>query len=191
MPSRPEIAVIGPNALVNIGLKSLLERIIPAADVAIFADFESLVAEDPGRFAHLFVAAETFVPHAPFFRAPGRRTIVLADGSIPEACTGMHTLDAHTSEEELVRGILRLHGGAHPRSHLAAPAPAPLTDREREVLTLVARGFRNKQIAERLGIGLTTVITHRRNLTEKLGIRSVAELTLYAVTTGLVATEQI
>lgn len=191
MPSRPEIAVVGPNALVNIGLKSLLGRILPTAEVAAFADFESLVAAGPERFVHFFVAAQTFGLHDAFFRAPQRRTIVLTDGRPSAICAGMHTLDVRTSEEELVRSILRLHGAAHPRTHLAAPAPAPLTDREREVLALVARGFRNKQIAERLQIGLTTVITHRRNLAEKLGIRSVAELTLYAVTAGLVDTEQI
>ena len=190
MPSRPEIAVIGPNALVNIGLKSLLERIIPAADVAIFADFESLVAEDPGRFAHLFVAAETFVPHAPFFRAPdaGRSC------RRRQHPRSMHR-HAHARRAHLGGGARARHPAPArrraPRSHLAAPAPAPLTDREREVLYARRAGLPQQADRRAAGIGLTTVITHRRNFAEKLGIRSVAELTLYAVTTGLVATEQI
>ena len=62
--------------------------------------------------------------------------------------------------------------------------PDPLTPREREVLTLVAKGFLNKEIAGRLGIGLTTVISHRRNITEKLGIRNVAGLAVYAFRHG-------
>ena len=56
---------------------------------------------------------------------------------------------------------------------------------------LVAQGCLNKEIAQRLHIGLTTVISHRRNLTEKLGIRSVSGLTIYAVTMGYVDPEQI
>ena len=48
-----------------------------------------------------------------------------------------------------------------------------------------------KRQAQRLGIGLTTVISHRRNLMEKLGIRSVSGLTLYAVTRGYVEADEL
>ncbi len=53
-------------------------------------------------------------------------------------------------------------------------AAQPLTEREAEVLTLIAGGLINKQVADRLEIGLTTVISHRRNIMEKLGIRTAA-----------------
>ena len=59
------------------------------------------------------------------------------------------------------------------------------------MLTLIARGLINKEIADRLGIGLTTVISHRRNIMEKLGIRSVAGLAVYALTSGLVDADEI
>ena len=62
----------------------------------------------------------------------------------------------------------------------------PLSGREAEVLALIARGYMNKQIADSLQIGLTTVISHRRNIMEKLGIRSVAGLAIYALTAGYV-----
>lgn len=61
-----------------------------------------------------------------------------------------------------------------------------LTVREREVLTLVAGGETSKEIADRLGISPRTVESHRENLSHKLGIRSVAQLTRFAVETGLV-----
>jgi len=60
-----------------------------------------------------------------------------------------------------------------------------LTPREREVLQLVAEGKSNKEIALRLDISAKTVDTHRQQLMEKLGIRSVAELTKYAIREGL------
>jgi DNA-binding CsgD family transcriptional regulator len=61
-----------------------------------------------------------------------------------------------------------------------------LSTRETEVLTLVARGLSNKQIADQLFISIHTVITHRKNLTFKLGIKSIPGLTLYAALNNLV-----
>jgi len=59
-----------------------------------------------------------------------------------------------------------------------------LTPREKEVLKLVAQGFMNKEIADQLHIGLTTVITHRKKMVEKLGIKTIPGLTVYAFTQG-------
>ena len=83
------------------------------------------------------------------------------------------------------------HHGDHTEGIPPQPQTAQLSAREAEVLALVAQGCLNKEIAQRLHIGLTTVISHRRNLTEKLGIRSVSGLTIYAVTMGYVDPEQI
>ena len=66
-----------------------------------------------------------------------------------------------------------------------------LSDREVEVLSLVAQGLLNKEIAERLNIGMTTVITHRKNIIEKLGLKSVSALTIYAVMHGYVDINKI
>jgi DNA-binding NarL/FixJ family response regulator len=64
-----------------------------------------------------------------------------------------------------------------------------LTPREREVLQLVAEGKSSKEIAVTLSIALPTVETHRRQLMEKLGLRSIAELTKYAIREGLTSAE--
>jgi len=61
-----------------------------------------------------------------------------------------------------------------------------LTNREREVLRLVAQGHSNKSIAENLFISTHTVISHRKNITEKLGIKSVPGLTVYAIIQKLI-----
>lgn len=68
----------------------------------------------------------------------------------------------------------------------AAPRPATaLSAREREVLRLVSEGVRSAAIARRLGISEATVEVHRRNVMRKLDLRSVAELTKYAVREGI------
>jgi DNA-binding NarL/FixJ family response regulator len=60
-----------------------------------------------------------------------------------------------------------------------------LTSREREVLQLVAEGKTTKETAARLGISVKTVETHRKQIMDRLGVRSVAELTKFAVREGL------
>jgi DNA-binding NarL/FixJ family response regulator len=62
-----------------------------------------------------------------------------------------------------------------------------LTDREREILQLVAEGRTNKEVARLLNVSLTTVETHRTHILQKLGLHSVPELILYAVRKGIIA----
>ncbi len=67
---------------------------------------------------------------------------------------------------------------------------ARLTDREREVLQLVAEGRSNREIAQMLHITTKTVEAHRSRVMEKLNIRSTADLTRYAIRRGIIAVEQ-
>lgn len=69
--------------------------------------------------------------------------------------------------------------------------PEVISLREKEVLKLVALGFTNREIAERLFISLHTVITHRKNITSKLGIKTIAGLTVYALLNKLISTGDI
>jgi DNA-binding NarL/FixJ family response regulator len=62
-----------------------------------------------------------------------------------------------------------------------------LTAREREVLQLLAEGKTNKEVATVLNIGVSTVETHRNKIMQKLGLRNFAELVIYAVRKGVVA----
>ena len=69
------------------------------------------------------------------------------------------------------------------------PAPSVLSPREREVLQLVAEGKATKEIAARLRVSVKTIETHRRQIMDKLGVRSVAELTKHAIRMGLTSLE--
>lgn len=63
-----------------------------------------------------------------------------------------------------------------------------LTDREKEVLQLLAEGKTNKEVAGLLNLGLSTVETHRLKLMQKLGLHNTAEIVLYAVRKGIIST---
>jgi DNA-binding NarL/FixJ family response regulator len=64
-----------------------------------------------------------------------------------------------------------------------------LTQREREILQLLAEGSTTKEIAAHLGVSVKTVETHRRNMMQKLNMRSIAELTKYAIREGLITVD--
>lgn len=66
---------------------------------------------------------------------------------------------------------------------------AQLTGREREVLTLIAQGQSNKEIASQLGISVRTIETHRERIMRRLDIHSVAGLTKFAIANGLISLE--
>jgi DNA-binding CsgD family transcriptional regulator len=66
-----------------------------------------------------------------------------------------------------------------------------LSDREIEVLKTVAHGYSNKEIAEKLYISVNTVITHRKNITDKLGIKTIAGLTVYAIMNNIINPEDV
>lgn len=207
------IAVITPNVLMNLGLKSILERIVPVADVYTFTSVADMQSADE-RFYHLFVSSQILLENNAALLGGGCRPIVLTDSEAPIAnLAGVPHLNINQREELLVRDILRLHHGAHPsgkhphemptvepKMH-PADHPVPqaatargeemLSAREIEVLTLIVKGLLNKEIADKLNIGLTTVISHRRNIVEKLGMRSVSALTIYAVMRGYVSINDI
>jgi NarL family two-component system response regulator LiaR len=82
---------------------------------------------------------------------------------------------------QVLAGLLR---------EVRAPAPAePLTERETDVLRLLARGLANKEIALQLGISEQTVKSHVRNLLNKLGVASRTQAALYGVRLGLIPQE--
>jgi DNA-binding CsgD family transcriptional regulator len=66
-----------------------------------------------------------------------------------------------------------------------------LSDREKTILKHVAKGQTNKEIAENLYLSTHTVITHRKNITAKLGIKTISGLTVYAILNNLVTLEEI
>ena len=70
-------------------------------------------------------------------------------------------------------------------------APVALSDRECEVVTLIAEGKSYTRIAEELNLSSHTVIAHRRNIMQKLGVNNTAAVVLYAVKNGFVSPEQV
>lgn len=193
---RPKIAIVDGNTLAAIGLRQMLQTVMPMMQVDVFGSFAELEANDPEAYFHYFVAMNLVLENRSFFLEHRRKTIVLTTSTDPNVqMRDFHSLCVNQSENQLVKSLLMLEQHAHGQGRNLPQMPTTkeknLTNREVEVLSLIVQGFINKEIADRLNIGLTTVITHRKNIMEKLGVRSVSALTIYAVMNGYVDINRI
>lgn len=190
----PELAIVENNTLAAIGLKSILESAMPMIRVKTFCTFGEFSANSPEHFMHYFVSMHILLTHRNFFMDEKHRhhTIVLTTSNDPNSqMQDFHCICVNVPEAMLIKQLLGLQRSGHPHGEHIPSMPQSnkekqLSDREIEVLSLVAQGKINKEIADQLCIGLTTVITHRKNIQEKLGIKTVSALTIYAVTHGYV-----
>ena len=194
---RPKIAIIDLNTLAALGLRQILQNILPIIKVEIFGSFTELEANHPDNFVHYFVATSIVLQNRNFFLERKHKTIVLTTSSTPNGgMTQFNTLCINMPEPQLVRSLLQLEQYAHAHGRHLPPMPSVLqakilSDREIEVLALICQGFINKEIAHKLNIGLSTVITHRKNIMDKLGVKSVSGLTIYAIMHGYVDINKI
>ena len=192
MQGRPKVAIIDANTLAVLGLKQILQNVMPIMTIDTFGSFSELESDNPDQYAHYFVAMDIVLPHRTFFLERQRKTIVLTLSlSDISQLHDFHSLCINQSEPQLIRQLLMLQQHAHHGGRNLPPMPhilqqKILTDREIEVMSLIVQGLINKEIADRLSIGLSTVITHRKNIMEKLGMKSVSALTIYAVMHGYV-----
>ncbi|MFI3282931.1 MAG: response regulator transcription factor [Rikenellaceae bacterium] len=191
----PIIVILTPNTLMSMGLRAMLESMLPFGVFKVCSTFEEIKDSEPEDFFHLFVSANIVVEHGAFFEARCHKTIILTQaGANSNVLQGFHQINILASQSQIEESIKGLHHSAHGSTHgtpHGAKHPLPneassevLSPREIEVTKLLVEGLINKEIAARLSISLTTVITHRKNIFEKLGIKSLAGLTIYAVMKG-------
>jgi two-component system nitrate/nitrite response regulator NarL len=114
----------------------------------------------------------------------GARGYILKDSSPDELIKAIETIDS--GESFFSPDVARIALSQFVQGSGQGPNPSELTNREREVLTLIAEGLTNKEIACRLGVGVRTIETHRERSMRKLNIHSVAGLTRFAISKGLI-----
>lgn len=191
----PEIAIIEKNTLTAMGLESIIEEFIPNAVVRVFSSFEELIADTPDMYAHYFVSSQIYFEHTVFFLERNPKAIVLSTGE-STALHGVPYLNICQPQKQLIKAFMNLQSEGHKKtyhphaSRVKKPKPQ-LTPREVDVLRLVAKGLTNKEIGEKLNIGLTTVISHRKNICEKVGIKSASGLAIFAVMQGYIEADSI
>ena len=194
---RPKIAIVDANTLATLGLKQILQNVMPIMTVDTFGSFAELQSNNPDDYFHYFAAMSIVLENKDFFLERRRKTFVLTLSlDTMSQLSEFHCLCVNVPEQQLVRSLLALQQHGHGGGRNMPPMPKMLnqkilTDREIEVMSLIVQGFINKEIADKLNIGLATVVTHRKNIMDKLGFKSVSALTIYAVMHGYVDINKI
>mgnify|MGYP001076458169 CR=1 FL=1 len=176
-----------------------------AAIVRNYFNNEIFLLEEPGELTEyyelkgqniLLIIEEAFLtninPAQPFEKYNQSKIVVFRDSlsataALPAFCTesiGIKTTSIQI--QEIISRCWQTQKGKTQKS-----GSEELTVREKDVLRLVALGYSNKVIAEKLFISIHTVISHRKNITEKTGIKSISGLTVYAILNNFIDTDSI
>lgn len=186
-------AIIDSNVLTCIGLQHLLVRLLPMAEIHFFSSTRELLElGDISGFLHFFVSSNIYFEQTIFFRQFPKKTIVLVKGDMQ--IKGIHTLNICQSEKQIVSDIMILQRMGHDHAINIArqiEQKEVLSSREVEVAILLCKGYINKEIADKLNLATTTVISHRKNIMEKLHARSLADIIIYCVVKGIVSIEEL
>lgn len=185
------IILIEPSAIVRQGLRTVLQRvgydvvaeypgleqlsgIIQLIDADVIIINPELIGDLKDTIKKLPVSAH-IIPVALVYQY-----------FTPQKLDGYHAiLDVRITEENLAAMLDQLLS-QNKTQQAAAASDYELTEREKDVLVLVAKGLMSKEIADKLNISIHTVITHRKNITRKTGIKSVAGLAVYAMLNNLI-----
>jgi len=201
------VVIVDDHAVVRAGLRLLLERetgIVPVAEAANASEAIACAAEHQPDVLLIDVTmpGESGIEAIPKLLAasPSSKVLVLSMHDDPRYVRDAFAAGAsgyvlkEAADAELVAAIRHVAAGGsyvNPAlgAHIAATetraqstaASDPLSEREHEVLGLLALGHTNQEIAERLFISVRTAETHRAHIMRKLGLRSRAELVRYAL----------
>jgi two-component system, NarL family, response regulator NreC len=203
------IVIADDHAIVRRGLRQLLEGEEGFAVVAEADDVDSARRYLRGHHPHVLVLdlnmpGESSIDAIPKLRKefPDTQIVVLTMQNEPAYARSALSAGVlgyvlkESADAELVEAIRAAVAGEHylnPRlgARVASePPPGPpdgLSERELEILRLIALGFTNAQVAEELFLSVRTVETHRAHIQQKLGLSDRAELVRYALDRKLVS----
>lgn len=187
-----QIAIILPDTLQSIGLQSMLTDYFPPVEVRLFATFGLLASTGSDSFDFYFTQPDLFLLNMDFFLPRRNKTVILMNGA-DTSCnlSGTNTLTVKASQETIIEQLHLLFSSDMNSNAASGEGNKDLSSRENDVLQLIVKGSTNKDIADKLNISLNTVLTHRKNITAKLGIKTVSGLTFYAIMNGLISGDEI
>ena len=187
MPRNRQIAILLPDTLQAVGLECILNEYFSSLTISRFTNYPDFTQKSAEMADFYFTNANYFLLHIDFFLPRRAKTIVLMQHTMDALplSGAMNLIAEEAPLETLIEQIESFLSLADANSH--SENNKGLSVREVNVLRLVVRGYTNKEIADQLSISLNTVLTHRKNITAKLGIKTVSGLTFYAIMNGYIS----
>ncbi len=180
---RKKIAILSSCSIFSRGLQHILDEFFNQADTYTFHSIEELMNHGADNYELFFLSTENLVSQYEYFLPRKNRTIICTDAQNYKA--PFHVLQLNCTLSDTIDNLQSIF------SKIEKPNKnnlrEELSTREKDVLRLIVKGLINKDIADKLCISLNTVLTHRKNITSKLGIKSVSGLTFYAMMNGLIS----
>jgi len=176
------VYIVHGSSIVQNGLATILRKNFKLV-IKCYSDFASLVRSENIRSVNALFFVEDLLAGSEEYLDFINESVESKSFSIVNATSkkksplGKNTIFLYNSDEE----IYDLVKHAFTQQNFMEEEQEGLSNREIEVLKLVALGFTNKDIAEKLFISTHTVMSHRKNITEKLGVKSISGLTVYAI----------
>lgn len=182
---RYRIAIVEPSVIIAEGVASILRSSGEADVVAIYPTLRAYADRLPVKDVEVVVVgSQVAVGTQLRSELQGVAVVLLSTTVVDEDVLRQvdGVINIYDDEATLMRKLRTAveQGETNPYSD-----SHDLSERERDVLILVAKGMANKEIADRLNISIHTVMSHRKNITHKTGIKSVAGLTVYALLNNL------
>jgi len=194
----PCIAIIDHNTLSSIALQNILTDNYRNVEICAYGTMNDFIKDSNRHFIHFFVSSDIMFRHIDEFETLRSQTTVLSEGEDRRFCkAGYNVLDISMSENEITGKLLKIQLVSRYEDNdlncrkRERNNGEELSPREKDVLKLMVKGLINKEIAESLGISMTTVIFHRNNICEKLQTRSLGRLTIFAVLSGIIDINEI
>ena len=185
------LVIIEPSEVVRQGLETALAahggfRIVASVDdVARCRERMSVLRPDAVLMNPVLAEERRGALKSPFAEFAGVAAVAFVYGLFSER--ELRRYDAVASVHDSAGVIVsKIRRAIESSGSVSQNDNSELSEREREILVSVAHGLTNKEIAERHHISIYTVITHRKNITRKTGIKSVAGLTVYALLNNLI-----
>lgn len=187
------VAIILSDTLGRIGLEALLYRVTDRIQIETYGAFERFRSLGTEDYDIVFLEDTMMALFGDYFRSKKTRLVPILSAlpspdALPDEESGIFLYGRWSKEQ--IEGLLLDTLDSHSHS-MSNSAEKGLSTREIEVLTEVARGLTNKEIAETLNISMNTVMSHRKNITAKLNIKTVSGLTFYALMNGLISGEEV
>lgn len=194
MENKKTVALITPSAMVSKGLEDILDE---SGEFKVEECFRDISRPVEARLGTLDPDVVIIDPSVLDFRSrkDGRSRLADICDSIVIALGGQGLTDEvlrqydgsisiYDSREDILR---KTRSSVEAKqSETSVSDSGELSAREKEILVCVAKGMLNKEIADKLCLSIYTVITHRKNITRKTGIKTVAGLTVYALLNNLI-----
>lgn len=180
--------------LVRKGVISLLNRLQGVKVMKEFDGVGPLLKHMKTNGTEFLIVSQFIFDQATelYVSNPGllERTIVVMPSHTPRGKEDLNTfISLSEGKEELTKKILGFLELRHVES--GQDTIRELSQREVTIVRLVSKGLTNKQIAGELFLSPHTVSTHRKNITRKLGIKSVSGLTVYAIVNNIITMEEV